>query len=187
LIRQIIKLISIYSPPKPQPSTIEWVLKRELLPQRLTPRCSFGCRSIPAPAWLLLRCAHATSGTQGRSRSRERLHRRTPRTGSRAHAEPARQHPRDCPCRERAHHLRTWYLHGNLLHLGAYRHHIGIYPGPAAIEALANAITPLKTSKGTILLPHDAPLPLELVERLIRWRLERARSGASGTGLERLP
>jgi uncharacterized protein YdhG (YjbR/CyaY superfamily) len=81
----------------------------------------------------------------------------------------------------------TWHLRGNLLHLGAHRHHIGIYPGPEAIEGLLDAIAPPKTSKGTILLPHDAPLPVRLIERLIRWRLKRAHGVDSGADLERPP
>lgn len=29
----------------------------------------------------------------------------------------------------------TFTLHGNLVHFGAYKHHIGFYPAPSGIEA----------------------------------------------------
>lgn len=44
----------------------------------------------------------------------------------------------------------TWHQGENLIHLGAFAHHIGIYPGPAAIEAFADDLAGFKTSKGAI-------------------------------------
>lgn len=70
--------------------------------------------------------------------------------------------------------LPTWHQGENLLHLGAFRGHIGIYPGAAAIVAFADELASYKTSKGAIQVPHDAPLPTELVRRLTRWRLAEA-------------
>lgn len=67
--------------------------------------------------------------------------------------------------------LPTWHQGENLIHLGAFAHHIGIYPGPAAIEAFAEALGGFKTSKGALQIPHDAELPLALVRNLVRWRL----------------
>ena len=59
------------------------------------------------------------------------------------------------------------------LHVGAFARHIGIYPGPAAIVAFADELVGFKTSKGAIQVPCAAPLPLELVRRITRWRLEQ--------------
>jgi uncharacterized protein YdhG (YjbR/CyaY superfamily) len=70
--------------------------------------------------------------------------------------------------------LATWHQRENLLHLGAFAHHLGLYPGPAAIEAFAGELAGLRTSKGAIRLPHEAPLPVDLVRRIARWRVERA-------------
>jgi uncharacterized protein YdeI (YjbR/CyaY-like superfamily) len=70
--------------------------------------------------------------------------------------------------------LVTWHLRENLLHLGAFAHHVGIYPGSAAIVAFAAELTGYRTSTGAIQIPHDAPLPLDLVRRLTRWRLAQA-------------
>ncbi len=71
--------------------------------------------------------------------------------------------------------LATWYQRENLIHLGAFAHHVGIYPGPAAIVEFAEDLAAFKTSKGAIQVPHDVPLPTELVRRLTRWRLESFR------------
>ncbi len=66
----------------------------------------------------------------------------------------------------------TWHLRENLVHLGAAKRHIGVYPGPEAILAVSDALTGFKTSKGAIQIPHDAPLPLDLLRRVVRWRLD---------------
>jgi uncharacterized protein YdhG (YjbR/CyaY superfamily) len=69
--------------------------------------------------------------------------------------------------------LPTWYQGENLVHLGAFARHVGLYPGPAAIEAFAEELSGFKTSKGAIQLPHAAELPLELLRRIVRWRVEQ--------------
>lgn len=74
--------------------------------------------------------------------------------------------------------LATWHQGENLVHLGAFQHHVGIYPGAAAIVAFAEELNAFKTSKGAIQVPHDAPLPTGLVRRITRWRLEQATTNA---------
>jgi uncharacterized protein YdhG (YjbR/CyaY superfamily) len=75
--------------------------------------------------------------------------------------------------------LATWHQRENLLHLGAFKHHVGIYPGSAAIVAFAEELADFATSKGAIQVPHDAPLPAELVRRITRWRLAQVASVSS--------
>lgn len=67
--------------------------------------------------------------------------------------------------------LPTWHQGENLLHLGAFAHHVGLYPGPAAIEAFADELESFSTSKGAIQLPHVRDLPIDLIRRIVRWRL----------------
>jgi hypothetical protein len=69
--------------------------------------------------------------------------------------------------------LPTWHQEENLLHLGAFSRHVGFYPGPAAIEAFAEELESFGTSKGAIQLPHNRDLPVDLVRRIVRWRLEQ--------------
>jgi uncharacterized protein YdhG (YjbR/CyaY superfamily) len=75
--------------------------------------------------------------------------------------------------------LATWHHGENLIHLGAFQHHVGVYPGAAAIVAFAEELNAFKTSKGAIQIPHDAPLPVALVRRITRWRLEQAATNAT--------
>jgi uncharacterized protein YdhG (YjbR/CyaY superfamily) len=67
--------------------------------------------------------------------------------------------------------LPTWHQGENLLHLGAFARHIGLYPGPAAIEAFAKELESFTTSKGAIQLPHDRDIPVDLIRRIVRWRI----------------
>jgi uncharacterized protein YdhG (YjbR/CyaY superfamily) len=69
--------------------------------------------------------------------------------------------------------LPTWHQEENLLHLGAFARHVGLYPGPAAIEAFAEELEAFRTSKGAMQIPHDRDLPVDLVRRIVRWRLEQ--------------
>jgi uncharacterized protein YdhG (YjbR/CyaY superfamily) len=75
--------------------------------------------------------------------------------------------------------LATWQQGGHLIHLGAFQNHIGVYPGPAAIVVFAAELATFKTSKGAIQIPYDAPLPLELVRRITRWRVEESMKKAA--------
>jgi len=69
--------------------------------------------------------------------------------------------------------LATWHQGENLIHLGAFAHHVGIYPGAAAIVAFADELKGYRTSKAAIQVPHDGPLPVDLVRRITRWRIEQ--------------
>jgi uncharacterized protein YdhG (YjbR/CyaY superfamily) len=66
----------------------------------------------------------------------------------------------------------TFYLNGNLVHFAAFQHHVGFYPGAAAIVKFEKALKGYKTSKGTVQFPHDAPLPLDLVAQIVDYRVE---------------
>jgi uncharacterized protein YdhG (YjbR/CyaY superfamily) len=83
--------------------------------------------------------------------------------------------------------LATWHRGEHLIHLGAFKHHVGIYPGPAAIVAFADQLSAFKTSKGAIQVPHGARLPLALVRRITRWRLQQAAQEAANEGPKRRP
>ncbi len=67
----------------------------------------------------------------------------------------------------------TFMLNGILIQFAAHKEHIGLYPGPVAIEHFADKLSGYKTSKGTIQLPFDQPIPKELVEEIVRYRLEQ--------------
>ncbi len=72
----------------------------------------------------------------------------------------------------------TFFLKGNLVHFAAYKKHIGFYPTPSGIQAFQKELSIYKGAKGSVQFPLDKPLPLELIGRIVRYRvaenLERA-------------
>lgn len=65
----------------------------------------------------------------------------------------------------------TFFLKGNLVHFAAFKQHIGFYPAPRGIEEFKEELSSYKGSKGAVQFPLDQPLPLELVARIVRFRV----------------
>lgn len=65
----------------------------------------------------------------------------------------------------------TITLQGNLVHFSAYEHHLGFYPGAAPIVTFTEELKPYETAKGTIRFPLDQPLPLDLIRRIVKFRV----------------
>ncbi|HIT67144.1 MAG TPA: DUF1801 domain-containing protein [Candidatus Merdisoma merdipullorum] len=63
----------------------------------------------------------------------------------------------------------TYWKKRNLIQFAAFQKHIGLYPGPAAVEAFADRLQGYKTSKGAIQFPYDKPLPLDLISQIAAW------------------
>jgi uncharacterized protein YdhG (YjbR/CyaY superfamily) len=70
----------------------------------------------------------------------------------------------------------TFVFHGNLVHFAGYEGHIGFYPGASGVRQFADELEGYETSKGTIRFPLDEPLPLDLVRRIVEFRV-RENSG----------
>lgn len=63
------------------------------------------------------------------------------------------------------------YKGKNLLHFGAFREHVSIFPGPAAIEAKQEKLSDYKLSKGTIRYSTNRPIPEDLIIELLQIRV----------------
>ena len=63
----------------------------------------------------------------------------------------------------------TYWKKQNLIQFAASKNHVGLYPGPEAVEAFADRLQGYKTSKGTIQLPYNRPLPLDLIGEIAAW------------------
>jgi uncharacterized protein YdhG (YjbR/CyaY superfamily) len=76
----------------------------------------------------------------------------------------------------------TFKLHGNMIHFAGYNQHIGLYPGSRPIEEFKDELTKYKTSKGTVQLPLDKPIPVGLIGRItkscVKRNLEKAAAKA---------
>lgn len=66
----------------------------------------------------------------------------------------------------------TFTYHGNLVHFAAGKRHVGFYPAPTAIETFREELALYKTTKGAVQLPWDDPLPLELVRKMVLFRVD---------------
>jgi uncharacterized protein YdhG (YjbR/CyaY superfamily) len=65
----------------------------------------------------------------------------------------------------------TFVLFGNLVHFAAFKNHIGFYPSPSGIEVFQDELKAYKTSKGAVQFPLKQPLPYELVEKIVKYRV----------------
>ncbi len=63
-------------------------------------------------------------------------------------------------------------LNGNLVYFAAFKKHIGFYPAPSGTEAFKEELKAYKSSKGAVQFPLDKPLPLELIGRIVKYRVE---------------
>jgi len=67
----------------------------------------------------------------------------------------------------------TFKLNGrNLVHFAAWKNHIGFYPTPSGTEAFKRELSPYKCSKGSVQFPMEMPIPYDLVEKIIIFRIK---------------
>ncbi len=76
----------------------------------------------------------------------------------------------------------TFALHGNLVHFAAHRNHLGFYPTPSGIEAFRDELSGYETSKGAVQFPLSEPIPLDLISRIVRFRVNENVSRAAKSG-----
>ncbi|MBL9095987.1 MAG: DUF1801 domain-containing protein [Alphaproteobacteria bacterium] len=70
----------------------------------------------------------------------------------------------------------TFVLGGNLVHFAALKEHIGFYPTPSAIDAFKNELSRYTCSKGAIQFPINTPIPMRLVEKIVRFRVKETKA-----------
>jgi uncharacterized protein YdhG (YjbR/CyaY superfamily) len=66
----------------------------------------------------------------------------------------------------------TFTLNGNLVHFAAFKNHIGLYPTPNGIDAFKKELSVYKGAKGSVQFPLDQPMPLELIGKIVKYRVE---------------
>lgn len=65
----------------------------------------------------------------------------------------------------------TFKLNGNLVHFGAFTKHVGFYPASSGIRVFKKELAAYKTTKGTLQLPFDKPLPAGLISKIVKFRV----------------
>lgn len=72
----------------------------------------------------------------------------------------------------------TFVLDGRpLVHVAAWKKHLGLYPLPPMDADLAARVEPYRGAKDAMQLRYDRPVPYDLVERVVAVLLEQRRSG----------
>jgi uncharacterized protein YdhG (YjbR/CyaY superfamily) len=63
-------------------------------------------------------------------------------------------------------------LNGTLVNFAAWKGHIALYPAPEGVAEFAEELAQYDTSgKGALRLPLDAPLPHDLIGRIVLYRV----------------
>jgi uncharacterized protein YdhG (YjbR/CyaY superfamily) len=63
--------------------------------------------------------------------------------------------------------------HGILVYFAAWKKHIGLYPPISGDKAVEKAIARYAGPKGNLQFPLDEPMPLTLIERIVKLRLKQ--------------
>lgn len=63
--------------------------------------------------------------------------------------------------------------HGILVYFAAWKEHIGLYPPISGDKTLEKAITRYAGPKGNLQFPLDEPMPLKLIERIVKLRVKQ--------------
>ena len=61
---------------------------------------------------------------------------------------------------------------GILVYFAAHKNHIGFYPTSSGIEAFKKELSCYKGSKGAVQFPLDEPIPFDLVEKIVTFRVK---------------
>ena len=59
----------------------------------------------------------------------------------------------------------------HLVHFAGFKNHIGLYPTPVGMEAFKADLAPYKQGKGSVQFPLDQPMPLDLIKRIVEFRV----------------
>jgi uncharacterized protein YdhG (YjbR/CyaY superfamily) len=76
----------------------------------------------------------------------------------------------------------TFKLNGNLVHFGAFKNHIGFYPVPSGMAAFKDELAAYKQGKGSVQFPLNQPMPLDLIRRIVEFRVEESKGAKTIRG-----
>ena len=63
--------------------------------------------------------------------------------------------------------------HGILVYFAAWKAHIGLYPPISGDKAIEKAVARYAGPKGNLQFPLDEPMPLALIERVVKLRVKQ--------------
>jgi uncharacterized protein YdhG (YjbR/CyaY superfamily) len=66
----------------------------------------------------------------------------------------------------------TFTQQGALVYFAAFKNHIGLYALPTGHAAFRDELSVYKQGKGSVQFPLEQPLPLDLITRIVKFRLQ---------------
>jgi uncharacterized protein YdhG (YjbR/CyaY superfamily) len=67
----------------------------------------------------------------------------------------------------------AYKYHGVLVYFAAFKNHIGFYATPTGHSAFKKELSVYKEGKGSVQFPLDKPLPISLVTKIIKFRVNQ--------------
>jgi uncharacterized protein YdhG (YjbR/CyaY superfamily) len=64
-----------------------------------------------------------------------------------------------------------------LVTFAVFKNHLGFVPMLSAIKAFKKELAKYNTTAGSIQFPHDKPLPLPLIRKIVKFRVKESREG----------
>lgn len=67
----------------------------------------------------------------------------------------------------------AYKLHGKpLVYFAAQKKHLGFYATPSGHEKFSEKLSDYKQGKGSVQFPYDKPIPYDLIEEIVLFRVE---------------
>jgi uncharacterized protein YdhG (YjbR/CyaY superfamily) len=60
----------------------------------------------------------------------------------------------------------------NLIYFAGYKNHVSIYPAPRGKDEFKKILSAYKGGKGTVQFPLDKPLPINLIIKIVKFRMK---------------
>lgn len=67
----------------------------------------------------------------------------------------------------------AYRLNGILVYFAGFTKHVSLYPGPEAIAAFTQELSPYETAGGTIRFPLNKAIPATLIKKIVRFRMKQ--------------
>ncbi|MBL0201288.1 MAG: DUF1801 domain-containing protein [Chitinophagaceae bacterium] len=66
----------------------------------------------------------------------------------------------------------AYKYHGVLVYFAGYKNHTGFYATPTGHAAFKELLAVYKEGKGSVQFPHNQPLPMALISRIVKFRVK---------------
>lgn len=74
----------------------------------------------------------------------------------------------------------TFRLNGRyMIYFAGFKEHVSVYPAPMGAAEFADDMAVYGSGKGTVKFPLDKPIPLDLIRRIVEFRIEENQARAA--------